>query len=109
MYIYVYTYKSLPINCPCFDQVSALLDEILATHYVDTTCIQLYLLYLYVYQVGGYTEHPPNRGCMNTATIRCFTLPLKRFLDRVSLAHFVISVIQLPVTVEFSQLFQAKL
>jgi len=46
---------------------------------------------------------------MNTATIHFFTLPLKRFLDRVSLAHFVIFVIRLPVTVEFSQLFQAKL
>jgi len=46
---------------------------------------------------------------MNTATIRLFTLPLKRFLDRVSLAHSVIFVIRLPVTVEFSQLFQAKL
>jgi len=46
---------------------------------------------------------------MNTATIRIFTLPLKRFLDRVSLAQVVILVIRLPVTVEFSQLFQAKL
>jgi len=45
---------------------------------------------------------------MNTATIRFFTLPLKRFLDRGSLARFVIFVIRLPVTVEFSQSFQAK-
>jgi len=46
---------------------------------------------------------------MNTATIRFFTLPLKRLLYRKSLAHFVIFVIRLPVTVEFSSLFQAKL
>jgi len=46
---------------------------------------------------------------MNKATIRFFTQPLKRFLDRVSLAHFVIVVIRLAVTVEFSQSFQAKL
>jgi len=45
---------------------------------------------------------------MNTATIRFFTLPLNRFLDRVSLAHFIIFVIRLPVTGEFSTLFQAK-
>jgi len=44
---------------------------------------------------------------MNTATIRFFTLPLKPFLDRVSLAHFVVFVIRLPVTDEFSPLFQA--
>jgi len=46
---------------------------------------------------------------MNKATIRFFTLPLKRFLDRVSLAYVVSFVIRLPVTVEFSQLLQAKL
>jgi len=45
---------------------------------------------------------------MNTATIRFFTLPLKRFLDRLSPARFVMFVIRLPVMVEFSQLFQAK-
>jgi len=45
---------------------------------------------------------------MNTTTIRFFTLPLKRFLDRVLLAHFGIFVIRLPATVEFSQSFQAK-
>jgi len=39
---------------------------------------------------------------MNTATIRFFTLPLQIFLDRKSLAHFVIFVIRLTVTVEFS-------
>jgi len=46
---------------------------------------------------------------MNTATTRFFTLPLKKIFDRVSLAHFVIFVIRLPVTVKFSQLFQAEL
>jgi len=46
---------------------------------------------------------------MNTATIRFFTQPLKIFLDRGSLAHFVIYVIRLPVTVTFSPSFQAKL
>jgi len=39
---------------------------------------------------------------INTATIRFFTLPLKGFLDRGSLAHFVIFLIRLPVTVELS-------
>jgi len=47
---------------------------------------------------------------MNTATIRFFTLPLKKFLARVTPAHFgIFVIIRLPVTVEFFQLFQAKL
>jgi len=58
------------------------------------------ILYIYIAMQGG-------RGdtiycAMNMATIRFFTPPLKRFLDRVSLAHLVICVIRLPVTVEFS-------
>ena len=60
-------------------------------------------------QRGDLEEVSSATNSMNTATIRFFTLPLKRFLDLVSLAHFVICVIRLPVTVELSESFQAKL
>jgi len=46
---------------------------------------------------------------MNTATISFLQCRLERFLDRGSLALFAIFGIRLPVTVEFSESFQAKL
>ena len=68
MYIsthYHIRFRANPSSGRCLDQVSALLDEILATHCVDTTCLQIDIVYLYLHQVEGYTQHRPNHPCVD--------------------------------------------